>query len=97
MTSKFHQAEGGDEPNGDEDVDEGEEEADDEDDPLEESQVVMQRRYFSSNKSDEGDVFFFLRFEERDVEMLQRAEQRFSRAPRLEEMVNALGASNYAG
>lgn len=59
MTSKFHQAEGGDEPNGDEDVDEGEEEADDEDDPLEESQVVMQRRYFSSNKSDEGDVFFF--------------------------------------
>lgn len=41
--------------------------------------------------------FFFLRFEERDVEMLQRAEQRFSRAPRLEEMVNALGASNYAG
>ena len=27
------------------------------------------------------------------MEMLQRAEQRFSRAPRLEEMVNALGAS----
>ena len=31
-----------------------------------------------SNKSDKGDVLFFLRFEERDVEMLQRAEQRFS-------------------